>query len=190
MRPAPAPLLQRGTARPDPGNVQRTPPLASGTANPADTTRPGIVQRGKPAPTQQSPSRPGRARPGSPPLLQRDPPQHRPTRHAPAPPTRQMRLAPAEPGPIPVVSNVTRPGPTRPRHRPTQPQPPTPAQHTRPRRARKKRVPEIRNPPYDSRSSANYFDNSASAALALSAAGPAVTFWKAAMACGFISLAL
>lgn len=54
----------------------------------------------------------------------------------------------------------------------------------------KKRAPEIRNPPYGLFGCENYFDNSASAALALSAAGPAVTFWKAAMACGFISLAL
>lgn len=36
----------------------------------------------------------------------------------------------------------------------------------------------------------NYFVSSARAALALSTAGPSVTFWKAAMACGFISLAL
>ncbi len=36
----------------------------------------------------------------------------------------------------------------------------------------------------------DYFDSSARAALALSTAGPSVTFWKAAMACGFISLAL
>lgn len=36
----------------------------------------------------------------------------------------------------------------------------------------------------------DYFVSSARAALALSTAGPSVTFWKAAMACGFISLAL
>ena len=36
----------------------------------------------------------------------------------------------------------------------------------------------------------NYFCSSTRAALAFSAAAPAVTFWKAAMACGFISLAL
>ena len=85
------------------------------------------------------------------------------------------------PAPAPLLQrDTTRPTPdTSPTHTPN-----APAGHE------KKRVPEIRNPPYDSRSSANYFDNSASAALALSAAGPAVTFWKAAMACGFISLAL
>ena len=124
----------------------------------------------EPDPVPPAPSnvtRPGTARPSP---LQHDKPS--PTRHAPA------------------SSNAAQHNPTRSRHRSTHPSPPTPAQHTRPRRARKKRVPEIRNPPYDSRSSANYFDNSASAALALSAAGPAVTFWKAAMACGFISLAL
>lgn len=40
------------------------------------------------------------------------------------------------------------------------------------------------------RRSDDYFDSSDSAALALSAAAPAVTFWNAAMACAFISLAL
>ena len=151
------------------------PPLVSDTAN---ATRPDPAE---PVPAPPTPTRPDTARPRHQPNTTRHPPPARsrqhPTRHTPAPPARQMRLAPAEPTPAPLLQ----PGPI--------PAPPntTPA---RPRRGRKKRVPEIRNPPYDSRSSANYFDNSASAALALSAAGPAVTFWKAAMACGFISLAL
>ncbi len=131
--------------------------------------------------------------------------QTRPTRHAPdTSPTQHGTLRHGKPAPAPLLQRDTaQPDPGSVQRRPTRPNtPPAPPNTTpaprhrpntapaRPRRARKKRVPEIRNPPYDSRSSANYFDSSASAALALSAAGPAVTFWKAAMACGFISLAL
>ncbi len=137
----------------------------------------GPPPRHQPNTTRHPPTRQTRPAPASSNVTRS---QHRPTRPAPTRPGIVQR-SPAQPGPIPVASNVARPGPTRPRHQPNT---------QRPRRARKKRVPEIRNPPYDSRSSANYFDSSASAALALSAAGPAVTFWKAAMACGFISLAL
>lgn len=53
----------------------------------------------------------------------------------------------------------------------------------------KKRAPVPGNPLQIHYYSA-YFESSASAALAFSAAGPAVTFWKAEIACGFISLAL
>lgn len=53
----------------------------------------------------------------------------------------------------------------------------------------KKRAPVPGNPLQIGYYSA-YFESSASAALAFSAAGPAVTFWKAEIACGFISLAL
>lgn len=81
-----------------------------------------------------------------------------------------------------------------------------------PRSGTKKRVPEIRNPlcglfhgAGGSLSAAlrktrqaalfllrpaGYLVSSANAAFALSTAGPAVTFRKASMACGFISLAL
>lgn len=46
------------------------------------------------------------------------------------------------------------------------------------------------DPDPQSDSEPNYFVSSASTALAFSAAGPSVTFWKAAMAWSFISLAL
>lgn len=57
-------------------------------------------------------------------------------------------------------------------------------------RPREQRRSGIYLPPPRGAEQDDYFDSSARAALALSTAGPSVTFWKAAMACGFISLAL